>query len=60
MLLFRNRKFPDNVNSGIIYAVIKFIESTNHFSGSVYDKCDSNYFLFPFYFLSFTLLYFLS
>ena len=38
MLLFGNRKFSDNdVNSAIIYAVIKFIESTNRFSGSIYD-----------------------
>ena len=37
MLLFNNPKFSDNVNSSIIYTVIKFIESTNRFSGSVYD-----------------------
>ena len=37
MLLFGNPKFSDNVNSGTIYAVIKFIESTNRFSGSIYD-----------------------
>ena len=37
MLLFGNPKFSDNVNSGIIYVVIKFIESTNRFSGSFYD-----------------------
>ena len=37
MLLFGNPKFSDNANSGIIYAVIKFIESTNRFSGSIYD-----------------------
>ena len=30
-------KFSDNVNSGIIYAVIKFIKLNNHFSGSIYD-----------------------
>ena len=36
MLLFGNPKFSDNVNSGIIEAVIKFIESTNRFSGSIY------------------------
>ena len=35
MLSFGNPKF--NVNSGIIYAVIKFIESTNRFSGSIFD-----------------------
>ena len=29
--------FSDNVNSGIIYAAIKLIESTNRFSGSIYD-----------------------
>ena len=29
MLLFGNPNFSDNVNSGIICAVIKFIESTN-------------------------------
>ena len=37
MLLFGNPKFSDNVNSSIIYAVIKFIESINCFSGSIYD-----------------------
>ena len=37
MFLFGNSKFSDNVNSGIIYVVIKSIESTNRFSGSVYD-----------------------
>ena len=37
MLLFGNPKFSDNVNSRIIYAVIKFIESNNCFSGSIYD-----------------------
>ena len=37
ILLFGNPNFSDNVNSGIIYAVIKFIESTNRFSGSIYD-----------------------
>ena len=37
MLLFDNPKFSDNVNSGMIHAVIKFIESINHFSGSIYD-----------------------
>ena len=37
MLLFGNAKFSDNVNSGIIYAVIRFIESTNRFSRSIYD-----------------------
>ena len=37
MLLFGNPKFSDNVNSGIIYAVIKFIKLNNHFSGSIYD-----------------------
>ena len=37
MLLFGNPKFTDNVNSDIIYAVINFIESTNRFSGSMYD-----------------------
>ena len=37
MLLFGNPKFSDNVNSGIIYAIIKFIESTNRFSGSLYN-----------------------
>ena len=36
MLLFGNPTFSDNVNSGIIYVAIKFIESTNRFSGSVY------------------------
>ena len=37
MLLFGNPKFCDNANSGIIYAVIKFFESTNRLSGSIYD-----------------------
>ena len=37
MLLFGNPKFSDNVNSGIIYVAIKFIESANRFSGSIYD-----------------------
>ena len=37
MLLFGNPKFTDNVISGIIYAVINFIESTNRFSGSMYE-----------------------
>ena len=37
MLLFGNSKFSDNVNCGVIYAVIKFIESTNHFSRSIND-----------------------
>ena len=37
MLLFGNPRFSGNVNSGIIYAAIKFIESTNRFSGSIYD-----------------------
>ena len=37
MLLFGNPTFSDNVNSGLIYAVIKFIESANRFSGSIYD-----------------------
>ena len=37
MLLFGNPKFFDNVNSSIIYAVIKFIKSTNRFSRFIYD-----------------------
>ena len=37
MLSFGNPTFSDNVNSGLIYAVIKFIESANRFSGSIYD-----------------------
>ena len=37
MLLFGNPKFFDNVNRGIIYGAIKFIESTNCFCGSIYD-----------------------
>ena len=36
MLLFANPKFSNKVNSGIIYAVIKFIESTDRFTGSIY------------------------
>ena len=35
--LFGNPKFSDNVNSGIIYAVIEFIESANRYRGSIYD-----------------------
>ena len=35
--LFGNPNFSDNGNSGIIYAAIKFIESINRFSGSIYD-----------------------
>ena len=35
MLLFCNPNFSNNVNSGIIYTVIKFIESTSLFSGSI-------------------------
>ena len=37
MLLFGNPKFSCNVSSGIIHAVIKFIESINRFSGSIYN-----------------------
>ena len=37
MLLFGNPNFSDNVDSSIIYAVIKFVESTNCFSGSICD-----------------------
>ena len=37
MLLFGNPNFSDNVNSCIIYAANKFLESTNRFSGSIYD-----------------------
>ena len=37
MLLFGNPNFSDNVDSGVIYAVIKFIESTNRFRRSIYD-----------------------
>ena len=37
MFLFGNPKFSNNVNSGIIFAVVKFIESNKCFSGSVYD-----------------------
>ena len=37
MLLFGNPNFADNVNSVIIYAVIKFTESTDRLSGSIYD-----------------------
>ena len=36
MLLFGTPKFSNKVNSGIIYAVIKFIESTDRFTGSIY------------------------
>ena len=32
ILLFGHSNFSDNVNSGIIYAVIEFFESTNRFS----------------------------
>ena len=31
-----NPKISDNVSSGIIYAAVKFIESTNRFIGSIY------------------------
>ena len=58
MLLFDNPKFSDNGNGDIIYVVNEIIESTNRFSESIYDQCNSKYFLFSFYFLS--LLYFLS
>ena len=37
MLLFGNSNFSNNGNSGIIYAVIKCIESTSRFSGSIFD-----------------------
>ena len=37
LFLFGNHKFSDNVNSGVMYAVLKFIELTNRFSGSIYD-----------------------
>ena len=37
ILLFGNPNFSNNVNSGIIYAVIKLIELSNRFSGSIYD-----------------------
>ena len=37
MILFGNPKFSDNIDSGIIYTVIKFTESTNRFSESIYD-----------------------
>ena len=37
ILLFGNPKFSDNVNNGIVYVVIKVIESPNRFSGSIYD-----------------------
>ena len=37
MLLFGNPRFSDNVNGDIIYAAIKFIESTSRLSGSIYD-----------------------
>ena len=36
MLLFGTPKFSNKVNSCIIYAVIKFIESTDRFTGSIY------------------------
>ena len=37
MLLFGNPNFSNNGNSSIIYAVIKCIESTSRFSGSIFD-----------------------
>ena len=37
MFLFCNSEFSDNVNSGTIYAAIKFIESINRFIGFIYD-----------------------
>ena len=50
MLLFGNPNFSDNVNSGIIYAVIEIIESTNRFSGLFMINITPNilYFLFIF------------
>ena len=44
MLLLGNPKLSDNVNSYMIYAIIKFIESTNRFSGSRYYYYNSKYF----------------
>ena len=37
MISFGNPKFSDDVNSGKIYAAIKFIERANRLSGSIYD-----------------------
>ena len=53
MLLFGDPKFSENINTDITYAVIKFIKSTDRFSGSIYDQYNSKHFLFPFFFLSF-------
>ena len=50
MLLFGNPNFSDKLNSGIIYAVIRSIESTNGFSGfnGIFYFCFifSGYFIF--------------
>ena len=37
MLLFGSPTFSDNVHSGTVYAVFKFTEWNNCFSGSIYD-----------------------
>ena len=58
MLLFGNLKFSDNVNSGIIYAVMKFIESTNRFSGFTYDYTTPTIFYFRFIFSVYSSLIF--
>ena len=50
MLLFGSPNFSDKLNSGIIYAVIRSIESTNGFSGfnGIFYFCFifSGYFIF--------------
>ena len=50
MLLFGYPNFFDNINSGIIYTVIKFIESTNLFSESIMINITPNIFYFRFIF----------
>ena len=37
MFLFGSSMFFDNADNGIIYDVIKFIESTDRVNGSIYD-----------------------
>ena len=58
MLLFGNPKFTDNVNSGIIYVVIKFIESTIRFSGLFMINITPTIFYFRFIFSVYSTLFF--
>ena len=54
MLLFGNPKFSDNVNSGIIYAVIKFIVLVDLFMINMTPTI----FYFRFIFLVYSTLFF--